>query len=83
MLADELDRPVRLAVLFDENVEAGGGYQQALNACILAARLPSELCTPRFSVTSHCREGGHDYEASVVAPDQRFYVGYNCGISTP
>jgi glycosyltransferase involved in cell wall biosynthesis len=70
MLGDELDRPVRLAVLFDEDVEAGGGYQQALNACILAARLPSELCTPRFFVTSQHNFkalSDHDIEAQYLS----------------
>ena len=52
MIGDKLDRPVRLAVSFDVEVEAGGGYQQALNACILAAALPADLSTPRFFAKS-------------------------------
>jgi glycosyltransferase involved in cell wall biosynthesis len=52
MIGDKLDRPVRLAVSFDVEVEAGGGYQQALSACILAAGLPTDLCMPRFFARS-------------------------------
>ena len=52
MIGDKLDRPVRLAVSFDVEREAGGGYQQALNACILAAGLPTDLCTPQFFASS-------------------------------
>ena len=52
MIRDQLDRPLRLAVSFDVEVEAGGGYQQALNACILAAGLPAALCIPQFFATS-------------------------------
>jgi glycosyltransferase involved in cell wall biosynthesis len=52
MVGDELDRPVRLAVSFDVEIEIWGAYQQALNACILARRLPADLCTPRFFATS-------------------------------
>jgi len=36
-------RPVRLAVVFDQQICAGGGYQQALNSALLTLELPSSL----------------------------------------
>ena len=36
-------RPIRLAVVFDQQIRAGGGYQQALNAALLTRELPPSL----------------------------------------
>ena len=36
-------RSIRLAVIFDQQIHAGGGYQQALNAALLIRGLPSDL----------------------------------------
>jgi glycosyltransferase involved in cell wall biosynthesis len=36
-------RPIRLAVIFDQQILEGGGYQQALNAALLTRELPREL----------------------------------------
>jgi hypothetical protein len=44
-------KPVRLAVLFDQKVQAGGGYQQALNAALLVKRLPNDLVKPLYFTT--------------------------------
>jgi glycosyltransferase involved in cell wall biosynthesis len=44
-------RPIKLAVFFDQQLHAGGGYQQALNAAQLARQLPLDVCIPLF-VTS-------------------------------
>jgi len=41
-------RPIRLAVIFDQQIRAGGGYQQALNAALLTKKLPRELVEPRY-----------------------------------
>lgn len=35
--------PIRLGVIFDQHILAGGGYQQALNAALLTRELPKEL----------------------------------------
>lgn len=43
-----LNRPIRMAVFFDQQVTAGGGYQQSINAALLVKKLPSELCSPLF-----------------------------------
>ena len=48
-----LERPVRLAVFFDKEITAGGGYQQAVNAARLVQQLPTEICDPLF-VTNSC-----------------------------
>lgn len=40
-----LDRPMRLAIYFNQHIHAGGGYQQALNAVLLAKELPQDVCT--------------------------------------
>lgn len=46
-----MKKPVRLAVFFDQQVHAGGGYQQALNAALLVGRLPKELVEPVYFTT--------------------------------
>lgn len=46
-----MKKPVRLAVLFDQQVHAGGGYQQALNAALLLGRLPKDLVEPVYFTT--------------------------------
>jgi glycosyltransferase involved in cell wall biosynthesis len=43
-------RPVRLAVYFDQKIQTGGGYQQALNAALLVKKLPESLVTPVFYI---------------------------------
>jgi glycosyltransferase involved in cell wall biosynthesis len=44
-------RPIRLAVVFDQHIRTGGGYQQALNAALLTQKLPSDICEPIFFTT--------------------------------
>lgn len=44
-------RPVRLGVYFDQQLHAGGGYQQAVNAANLVKRLPRDIVEP-FFITS-------------------------------
>ena len=44
-------RPIRLAVIFDLQVHAGGGYQQALNAALITRELPTELVQVLFFTT--------------------------------
>jgi glycosyltransferase involved in cell wall biosynthesis len=46
-----MKRPIRLAVLFDQQVHAGGGYQQALNAAMLVGRLSKDLVEPVYFTT--------------------------------
>ena len=44
-------RPIRLAVVFDQQIRAGGGYQQALNAALLTRELPSSLVEVIYCTT--------------------------------
>lgn len=44
-------RPIRLAVIFDQNIHIGGGYQQALNAALLTRDLPKNLVEPLYFTT--------------------------------
>jgi len=44
-------RSIRLAVIFDQKIRAGGGYQQALNAALLTRELRSDVCEPIFFTT--------------------------------
>lgn len=44
-------RPIRLGVIFDQQVRAGGGYQQALNAALLTRELSKELVEVIFFTT--------------------------------
>ncbi len=43
--------PLRLAVIFDQKISVGGGYQQALNAALLTLDVPSDICEPVFFTT--------------------------------
>ena len=36
-------QPIRLGVIFDQQVKSGGGYQQALSSALLTQKLPKEL----------------------------------------
>ena len=44
-------RPIRLAVIFDQQIHAGGGYQQALNAALLTRDIPKNLADVFFITT--------------------------------
>jgi glycosyltransferase involved in cell wall biosynthesis len=44
-------RPIKLAVIFDQQIHAGGGYQQALNAAILTKYISKEIAEPIFFTT--------------------------------
>ena len=44
-------RPIRLAVIFDQHIRVGGGYQQALNAAFLLRELPNDICELVFFTT--------------------------------
>jgi glycosyltransferase involved in cell wall biosynthesis len=47
----QLLRPLRMAVLFDQRVSAGGGFQQSVNAALLVSQLPPDLVRPVFLTT--------------------------------
>jgi glycosyltransferase involved in cell wall biosynthesis len=50
--------PIRLGLVIDQDITVGGGYQQSLNAILLASKLPAELaevicfCTHKANVAS-------------------------------
>ena len=44
-------RPLNVAVIFDEAIQAGGGYQQALNAALLVRKLSPDLVNPVYFST--------------------------------
>jgi len=44
-------QPIKLAIFFDQKLQAGGGYQQALNAAMLAKQIPLDVCIPFFFTT--------------------------------
>ena len=37
------DRPLNIALIFDQEVESGGGFQQGLNAALLASRIDKKV----------------------------------------
>ena len=43
-------RPIRLGIYFDQVIHSGGGFQQSLNAALLAKGLPNDLTTVLFFV---------------------------------
>ena len=42
------EKPINIAVIFDQEVESGGGFQQGLNAAILASKIDSKLANVSF-----------------------------------
>ena len=44
-------QPIRLAVIFDQTIKSGGGYQQALNSALLTLELPKKLVEIVFFTT--------------------------------
>jgi glycosyltransferase involved in cell wall biosynthesis len=45
-------KSIRLAIIFDQEIRFGGGYQQAINAAMLVKSLPRELAEVVFFTTS-------------------------------
>jgi len=45
-------KPIRIAIIFDQNFKASGGHQQALNAALLTLKLPKELANIFFFTTN-------------------------------
>lgn len=41
-------KPIKLAVIFDQEIEVGGGYQQALNAALVAKRISNNVAEVFF-----------------------------------
>ena len=65
-IVDE-NEPIKMAVIFDQIIEAGGGYQQALNAAILVNKINKKYCNPLFFTTY--RENIttlHDHNINVI-----------------
>lgn len=50
-MANVMNKPVRLAVIFEQKIDAGGGYQQSINAARLLSKLSHELARPIFITT--------------------------------
>jgi len=44
-------KPIRLAIIFDQEIHVGGGYQQALNAALIAKKIPEDLAEVLFFTT--------------------------------
>ncbi len=44
-------RPIKLAVIFDQQIHSGGGYQQALNAALITKSIATEIAKPVFFTT--------------------------------
>jgi glycosyltransferase involved in cell wall biosynthesis len=45
-------KPIRIAIIFDQNFKASGGHQQALNAALLTLKLPKEIANIFFFTTN-------------------------------
>lgn len=41
-------KSIRLGIIFDQKISAGGGYQQALNSALMVLKLPKKLVDPVF-----------------------------------
>jgi glycosyltransferase involved in cell wall biosynthesis len=64
-------RPIRLGIYFDQVIHSGGGFQQSLNAALLANDLPTDLATVRFFVKHKASLGYLEtlgIQASLIAP---------------
>ncbi len=45
-------KPIRIAIIFDQNFKASGGHQQALNDALLTLKLPKEIANIFFFTTN-------------------------------
>lgn len=43
--------PIKLAVVFEQTIDEGGGYQQSVNAALLTRKLSPDLVEPQFFTT--------------------------------
>ena len=44
-------KKIRLGVVFDQKILSGGGYQQSVNAAVIAKQLPIDLADVIFYTT--------------------------------
>jgi glycosyltransferase involved in cell wall biosynthesis len=61
--------PIRLAVVFDQHIQTGGGFHQSLNAILIVSSLPKSLVEPFFFTT--IKENvdtlaGHNIKAALI-----------------
>ena len=67
-MADKIP-PLRLAVIFDQQIRSGGGYQQALNAALITKELPEQCVQTVFFTTLEenvCVLASHGIQAELL-----------------
>ena len=50
------EKPINIALIFDQEVSVGGGYQQGLNAALLAKKLDPKLVNISFFHTKFLKK---------------------------
>lgn len=62
-----MTRPIRLAVIFDQQIGSGGGYQQSLNAALLTQELPADIVdVVYFTTFKENKRALEDYDISAL-----------------
>ena len=75
----KLDKPINIALIFDQEVSSGGGYQQGLNAAFLAKKVNPEFANVLFfhtkkSLKHSLRNNGIKSELIDISIFKKLYL---------
>ncbi len=76
---NSLDNPINIALIFDQEVSTGGGYQQGLNAAILASKISPKLAKisvfhTKKNISIKLRENGIKSELIDICLIKKLYL---------
>lgn len=76
---NELGNPINIALIFDQEVSSGGGYQQGLNAAILASKVNPKLAKVFFfhtkkNIKTKLKNNGINSQFIGLSPIKQLYL---------
>ena len=76
---NSLDNPINIALIFDQEVSTGGGYQQGLNAAILASKISPKLAKisvfhTKKNISNKLQENGIKSELIDICLIKKLYL---------
>ena len=76
------EKPINIALIFDQEVCSGGGYQQGLNAAILALKINPKLAKisvfhTKKNISNKLRENGIKSELIDICLIKKLYLYKN------
>ena len=73
------DSPLNIALIFDQEVESGGGFQQGLNAALLASKIDKKLAYlsifhTKKKIKYNLKENGIDSQLINLSLIEKIYL---------